>query len=305
MFSYRSSYTTDQIGSTRIVTDDAGNIVYAVAHDPYGGVQQTWVNTFNPELKFSGKEQDAESGLYYFGTRYYDPTLYRFLSPDPVIPTDRALYDPQRWNLYGYCGNNPISFADPDGREIINILILRFYYGANSTQGFMFVDGEYIGVTLENPWRGAGVSRSCIPEGIYSLEAEYNMDIYGNKWFVLKTNYHVWDEEINNYVYAGILLGEGLRNVHNCILIGDDFIDETHIGGINAYKRLEQIYYDEMKKSIELASHATGTDMVIYSFDALDYLNEAFHAQEAQINLMVTSVSTLILVAVQALARVI
>jgi len=30
------------------------------------------------------------------------------------------------------------------------------------------------------------------------------MDIYGNKWFVLKTNYHVWDEEINNYVYAGI-----------------------------------------------------------------------------------------------------
>jgi len=78
-------YTSDQIGSTRIVTDDAGHIVYAAAHDPYGGVQQTWVNVFNPELKFSGKEQDTESGLYYFGARYYDPTLYRFLSPDPVI----------------------------------------------------------------------------------------------------------------------------------------------------------------------------------------------------------------------------
>ena len=295
-------YTTDQIGSTRIVTDDTGNIVYAAAHDPYGGVQQTWVNVFNPELKFSGKEQDAESALYYFGARYYDPALYRFLSPDPVIPTERALYNHQSWNLYGYCRNNPISFADPDGRETINIFILRFYYGTNSTQGLIFVDGEYIGVTLENSWRGAGVSRSCIPEGIYSCVAEYHMDRYGNNWFVLKTDYSVWDEEINNYVFAGILFGGGLGNVHNCILIGDDFIDEKHIRGINAHKRLERIYYEEMKKSIELASYATGTDMVIYSFDALDYLSEAFHVQEVQINLMVTSVSTLMLVVGQALA---
>ena len=109
-------YTSDQIGSTRIVTDDAGNIVYATAHDHYGGMQQTWVNAFNPELKFSGKEQDTESGLYYFGARYYDPSLYRFLSPDPVIPTDRALYSPQRWNLYAYCLGNPLNYADGDGK---------------------------------------------------------------------------------------------------------------------------------------------------------------------------------------------
>jgi len=67
------------------VTNDLGNVVYAAAYDPYGGMQQTWTNAFNPELKYSGKEQDAESGLYYFGARYYDPTIYRFLSPDPVI----------------------------------------------------------------------------------------------------------------------------------------------------------------------------------------------------------------------------
>ncbi|MCR4409577.1 MAG: RHS repeat-associated core domain-containing protein [Candidatus Saccharicenans sp.] len=58
----------------------------------------------------------SESSLYYFGARYYDPALYRFLSPDPVIPTDRALYNPQRWNLYGYCLNNPLNLCDPDGR---------------------------------------------------------------------------------------------------------------------------------------------------------------------------------------------
>jgi len=112
-------YTTDQINSTRIVTDDNGNVVYAAAHDPYGGVQHTWVNSFNPVWKFSGKEQDAECGLYYFGARYYDPTLYRFLSPDPVIPADRAVYNPQRWNLYGYCGGNPVKNIEIDGRSYI------------------------------------------------------------------------------------------------------------------------------------------------------------------------------------------
>ena len=96
-------YTTDQIGSNRIVTDDAGNIVYATAHDHYGGMQQTWVNAFNPELKFSGKEQDAESGLYYFGARYFDPTLYRFLSPDTVISTDGAMGKLPFLTIIGQC----------------------------------------------------------------------------------------------------------------------------------------------------------------------------------------------------------
>ncbi|MBC7363433.1 MAG: hypothetical protein H5U07_02675 [Candidatus Aminicenantes bacterium] len=118
-------YTTDQIGSNRMMTDDQGNMVYAAAHDPYGGVQQTWVNVFNPKLKFSGKEQDAESALYYFGARYYDPALHRFLSPDPVIPTDQALCNPQCWNLYGYCLGDPINYYDLEGASIqpVNILI--------------------------------------------------------------------------------------------------------------------------------------------------------------------------------------
>ena len=147
-------YTSDQIGSTRIVTDDAGNIVYAAAHDPYGGVRQTWVNTFNPELKFSGKEQDAESGPYYFGARYYDPALYRFLSPDPVIPTEQALYNHQRWNLYGYCGNNPVSNVEVQGLYYIgSITIQRLFASGGITYGILtFTRGFdvcYVGRTQE------------------------------------------------------------------------------------------------------------------------------------------------------------
>ncbi|MEN6561279.1 MAG: hypothetical protein ABFD52_10935 [Acidobacteriota bacterium] len=55
-------YASDQINSTRVVTDDTGTVVYSAAFDPYGGVQQTWVNSFDPALKFSGKERDGGVG---------------------------------------------------------------------------------------------------------------------------------------------------------------------------------------------------------------------------------------------------
>jgi RHS repeat-associated protein len=109
-------YMTDQINSTRIVTDDSGNVVYSEAYGPYGDVQKTWNNTYNPKPKFSGKERETYSDLDYFGARYYDNNSYRFMSVDPVITKEEAFFNPQLWNLYSYCRNNPVTFLDPDGR---------------------------------------------------------------------------------------------------------------------------------------------------------------------------------------------
>ncbi len=110
-------YASDQINSTRIVTDSNGAVVYAAAHEPYGGIQVTWgVSTYDPELKFSGKPRDPESELDYFGARYYDRAQYRFISPDPKLILQAAQADPQQWNLYTYCGNNPVNVVDPTGK---------------------------------------------------------------------------------------------------------------------------------------------------------------------------------------------
>ncbi len=105
-----------QINSTRIITDETGNVIYSAAHGPYGDIQKTWVNTYEPKLKFSGKERESYSEYDYFGARYYDHLSFRFISPDPERNKDEVLTNPQLWNLYSYCRNNPVTFFDPDGR---------------------------------------------------------------------------------------------------------------------------------------------------------------------------------------------
>jgi len=88
------------------VTDSSGTVVYAVAHDPYGGIQKTWVNSYDPSLKFSGKEHDEESGLDYFGSRYYDRSQYRLLSPSCVAAGSGSALAAHSWNAYSYPGNH-------------------------------------------------------------------------------------------------------------------------------------------------------------------------------------------------------
>lgn len=68
--------------------------------------------------RFTGKERDAESGLDYFGARYYSSPMGRFTSPDPLYLDMRRLSDPQQWNLYAYARNNPLKYVDPNGMDI-------------------------------------------------------------------------------------------------------------------------------------------------------------------------------------------
>ena len=112
-------HMSDQINSTRIITNDSGTVVHSAAYGPFGETQKTWTNTYEPKLKFSGKERESYSGLDYFGARYYDHSSYRFNSVDPIRNKNEALTKPQMWNLYAYCRNSPITYHDPDGRESI------------------------------------------------------------------------------------------------------------------------------------------------------------------------------------------
>jgi RHS repeat-associated protein len=67
----------------------------------------------NDPTHFTGKERDVESGLDYFGARYYGSSMGRFISPDDG--SDQNPFDPQSWNLYSYGRNNPLIGRDDDG----------------------------------------------------------------------------------------------------------------------------------------------------------------------------------------------
>jgi RHS repeat-associated protein len=106
----------DHLGSVRVVVDTGANVVESYDYYPFGAEQRSRVNANqNAGLRFTGKELDKEShlGLYYFGARYYDPEVGRFLSVDPL--TDKY----PGWTPYHYAANNPLMFVDPDGKEII------------------------------------------------------------------------------------------------------------------------------------------------------------------------------------------
>jgi RHS repeat-associated protein len=65
----------------------------------------------------TGKERDAETGLDYFGARYFSSAQGRFTSPDPKQFTARHLSYPKKWNRYAYVQSNPLAMVDTDGED--------------------------------------------------------------------------------------------------------------------------------------------------------------------------------------------
>ncbi|KQC04252.1 MAG: hypothetical protein APR53_00120 [Methanoculleus sp. SDB] len=106
-------YHSDHLGSTSVVTDASGALSEKVDYLPYGSVQEHAGE--GSTYLFTDQEFDAESGLYYYDARYYDPELTRFTQPDSII---QEIYNPQNLNKYAYVLNNPVRYTDPSGHGI-------------------------------------------------------------------------------------------------------------------------------------------------------------------------------------------
>jgi RHS repeat-associated protein len=134
----------DGLGSTRLETNAAGGSVRCIDYAPFGlelpagmgGRGSCYATASYPsgtpdilDAKFTGKERDTETGLDYFGARYFSGAQGRFTSPDPISGTVLHILNPQRWNMYAYAVNNPLAYLDPDGRDAIAV---KFGNGAHN-----------------------------------------------------------------------------------------------------------------------------------------------------------------------------
>ncbi|MGI0517466.1 RHS repeat-associated core domain-containing protein [Treponema denticola] len=159
----RYYYHSDHLGSAQFVTDWKGRQYEHIEYTPYGELwtyksktAMLFLTTYNNFLakqpaglieevaagldklpfRFTGKELDEETGLYYYGARYLDPKYSRWLSGDPALgeyipqapindeakkhnenlPGMGGVYNTINLHVYHYAGNNPIKYVDPDGR---------------------------------------------------------------------------------------------------------------------------------------------------------------------------------------------
>ncbi len=104
----------DHLGSSSAMTDVSGNIIETAMYMPFGGKRGDGDGISVSSYKFTDQELDAESGLYNYDARLYDPLIGRFLSADSIVP---GWTNPQSFNRYSYCLNNPLVYVDPDGHE--------------------------------------------------------------------------------------------------------------------------------------------------------------------------------------------
>lgn len=140
---------TDSNGSTQ----DAGNHIYAsYTYDAWGNIlSQTGTVASLNSYRYAGYRYDEATSLYYLTARYYDPSVGRFLSVDPESTTSD----------YTYAGNNPLSYIDPNGHWIFDVVFLAYD----------------IASFIANPtWEGAAwlavdAVSTAIPTGSISLAA--------------------------------------------------------------------------------------------------------------------------------------
>ena len=101
-----------------------------LAKQPAGLIEETAPGVDKLPFRFTGKELDEETGLYYYGARYLDPKYSRWLSGDPALNdyvskdyngASGGIYNTINLNVYHYGNNNPIKYIDPDGRDIEDI----------------------------------------------------------------------------------------------------------------------------------------------------------------------------------------
>ena len=103
-------YHPDHLGSSNYITNLDGEVVQRIEYVSFGEVFiEERNNVWNTPYLFNAKEFDEETGMYYYGARYYEPRLSLWMSTDPLEEEYPNI------TTYGFCHNNPLILIDPDG----------------------------------------------------------------------------------------------------------------------------------------------------------------------------------------------
>jgi RHS repeat-associated protein len=133
----------DHLSSASLSLDESGNVVQKLDYYPFGSERvNEKTGDFDTHFTYTDQEKDKETGLMYYGARYYDAEVGRFTQVDPWFG---ELSIPQTLNKYTYTLNNPLVYVDPTGEKVE--LVSR---GLNKTGGSVGVH-TFLRITPDNP----------------------------------------------------------------------------------------------------------------------------------------------------------
>lgn len=150
-------FLSDHLSSQNIVTDNSGNISELSDYMPYGKINYE-IGSSENEYKFTDKLLDSETNLQYFGARYMDNELGKFISVDPAIlilhnsqrlkvvtkgELEQLLSNPQNLNSYTYAVNNPVIMEDDNG-EFAGTFGRNLSSGQRNIGSFFHNAGNYV-----------------------------------------------------------------------------------------------------------------------------------------------------------------
>ena len=131
-------YHPDHLGSSSYITNLGREVSQHIEYVPFGEVFiEERNNTWNTPYLFNAKELDEDTGMYYYGARYYEPRLSLWMSVDPISNYDprnnenyldgehnNGVYNSYNFFPYEYCYQNPLHYIDPNGKQV--------FFGLNS-----------------------------------------------------------------------------------------------------------------------------------------------------------------------------
>ena len=168
-------FDKNTLGDVTAIRDNSGNIIATYEYDAWGNhtvlnangsidYSANSIGNINP-FRYRGYYYDTETGFYYLQTRYYDPTICRFINADNYELVG-LLASTKELNMYAYCGNNPIMNVDASGEGIFATILLGALFGAVISGGFA-VAGEVAtnGLNVEK-WNWGQIGLSALGGGV-------------------------------------------------------------------------------------------------------------------------------------------
>ena len=132
-------YHNEHLGTPQKLTDADGATVWSALYSSFGEAQVIPASTIENNLRFPGQYFDTETGLHYNFFRYYDPSIGKYITPDPIgIDSDL--------NLYNYCFSNPINIFDEEGLSAkeYGLCVAACYLGVKTAELIAMFDTDNI-----------------------------------------------------------------------------------------------------------------------------------------------------------------